>query len=148
MSQKEEASNNTLHTISILSYSTFFPSLQSSRTLLQTLKSNLISSEHSHLLPSILKNLLTNNVKYFKVNVQKDKPFYKHVYRYKCFKELLTNLGFESGDREGLGFNVVPERREVEGEKGVVGGLMDAVNKPRSVIKGKVAIGVKTGQLR
>ncbi|GMH69941.1 hypothetical protein TrLO_g14440 [Triparma laevis f. longispina] len=145
--EKEEASNNTLHTISILSYSTFFPSLQSSRTLLQTLKSNLISSEHSHLLPSILKNLLTNNVKYFKVNVQKDKPFYKHVYRYKCFKELLTNLGFESGDREGLGFNVVPERREVEGEKGVVGGLMDAVNKPRSVIKGKVAIGVKTGQL-
>ena len=98
---EENESSAHVPTVSVLAYATIFPSLQASRSLLQTLKSNMISAEHSHLLPSILKNLLTGDVKYFKVNVQKDRPFYKHVFRYKCFRELLENLGFESGDEVG-----------------------------------------------
>ena len=47
----------------------------------------------------------------------------------------------------GLGFNIVPERSSVD-EKGVVSSLIDVVKTPRNVIKGKVTIGAKTGQLR
>ena len=84
-----------------LSFSLLFPTLQASRKLLNTLKSNAITSSYSHLLPTVLGNLVENSrvEKFYSININSKNNFYKYVYKYKPFRGLLHNLGFADGGK-------------------------------------------------
>ena len=84
------------------SFSALFPSLQASRLLLRTLSTNAISKPHSPLLGKVLSNLHGNGrvEKYYTLNVNRNNNFGKHVWRYKAFRALLLNLGFNENSEE------------------------------------------------